>query len=133
MFLILKFPVKMYSIHIPPIKLVPYNRIIVRNISLFVNKDLCSKAIRQKFLDFFISENNHKFIKSSPVIPFCDPSIAFVNAGMNQVTSKICYLIKHFIILIFSLKVFSLDLSHLLMIELLIVKSVSEWGENTMI
>lgn len=77
-----------HIIQIPSSKLVPVNRRLietVRNISQYLKKDVCSKAIRQKFLDYFISENNHKFIKSSPVIPFCDPSIAFVNAGMNQV------------------------------------------------
>lgn len=77
----------MYSIHISPIKLAPVNISVARNISLYINKDVCSKAIRQKFLDFFITENNHKFVKASPVIPYCDPSIAFVNAGMNQVTN----------------------------------------------
>lgn len=61
----------------------------IRDISKYLNKDVCSKAIRDKFLDYFINENNHKFIKSSPVIPICDPSIAFVNAGMNQVNSKL--------------------------------------------
>lgn len=45
---------------------------------------LSSRAIRQHFLDFFIRDHGHKFIRSSPVVPFCDPSIAFVNAGMNQ-------------------------------------------------
>lgn len=44
-----------------------------------------SKFIRQQFLDFFIKENNHHFVKSSSVIPFCDNSLSFVNAGMNQV------------------------------------------------
>lgn len=61
----------------------------VRNISRYLNRDVCSKAIREKFLDYFVNENNHKFIKSSPVIPLCDPSIAFVNAGMNQVNMKL--------------------------------------------
>nr|CAD7587236.1 unnamed protein product [Timema genevievae] len=43
-----------------------------------------SKAIRKEFLDFFIDGHDHTFIQSSPVVPFCDPSVAFVNAGMNQ-------------------------------------------------
>ncbi|XP_058833123.1 alanine--tRNA ligase, mitochondrial [Topomyia yanbarensis] len=43
-----------------------------------------SKEIRQRFLDFFINENDHQFVRSSSVVPFSDPTIAFVNAGMNQ-------------------------------------------------
>ncbi|XP_053685285.1 alanine--tRNA ligase, mitochondrial isoform X2 [Sabethes cyaneus] len=43
-----------------------------------------SKEIRQRFLDFFIGENGHQFVRSSSVVPFSDPTIAFVNAGMNQ-------------------------------------------------
>lgn len=77
-----------FMIQIPSTKFVFLDRKIiksVRNISRYLNRDVCSKAIREKFLDFFVNENNHKFIKSSPVIPLCDPSIAFVNAGMNQV------------------------------------------------
>ncbi|KAG4069870.1 hypothetical protein HA402_009577 [Bradysia odoriphaga] len=36
------------------------------------------------FLNYFVEEHSHKFIRSSPVIPFCDPTVPFVNAGMNQ-------------------------------------------------
>lgn len=46
---------------------------------------LSSNEIRQRFIDYFVKENDHKFIKSSPVVPHNDPSIAFVNAGMCQV------------------------------------------------
>lgn len=49
------------------------------------SNELSSLEIRNMFLDFFIDKNNHKFIRSSPVIPFCDPTVPFVNAGMNQV------------------------------------------------
>nr|CAI5830547.1 unnamed protein product [Callosobruchus analis] len=55
-----------------------------RSISKYLHKDICAKTIRQKFLDYFIDENNHRFVKSSPVVPYCDPTVAFVNAGMNQ-------------------------------------------------
>ena len=50
------------------------------------SKILSSKQIRNQFLDFFIHEKNHKFVKSSSVIPFGDRGLAFVNAGMNQVS-----------------------------------------------
>lgn len=64
-----------------------------KNLSSKINvktksNELSSLEIRNIFLDFFINKNNHKFIRSSPVIPFCDPSVPFVNAGMNQVFRK---------------------------------------------
>lgn len=46
---------------------------------------LSSDEIRKRFIDYFVKENNHKFIKSSSVVPYNDPTIAFVNAGMCQV------------------------------------------------
>lgn len=42
-----------------------------------------SAELRQKFLEFFQS-NEHRIVKSSPVIPAQDPTILFANAGMNQ-------------------------------------------------
>lgn len=44
-----------------------------------------SHEIRQQFLDFFVKQKEHTFVRSSPVVPFCDPTVAFVNGGMNQV------------------------------------------------
>lgn len=46
---------------------------------------LSSNEIRNRFIDYFVKENGHKYIKSSPVVPYNDPTIAFVNAGMCQV------------------------------------------------
>lgn len=46
---------------------------------------MSAKAIRQSFVDYFVQEHDHTFVRSSPVIPLCDPTVAFVNAGMNQV------------------------------------------------
>lgn len=63
----------------------PIIKLNVRNFAKYVDKDRSGKAIRQKFLDYFLKENNHSFVRSSPVVPFCDPTVAFVNAGMNQV------------------------------------------------
>lgn len=54
-----------------------------------LQKILTSKQVREKFLDYFIHDNDHKFVKSSPVVPMCDSTIAFVNAGMNQVKTQL--------------------------------------------
>ncbi|XP_054273275.1 alanine--tRNA ligase, mitochondrial [Macrosteles quadrilineatus] len=45
---------------------------------------LSSYDVRKRFLDFFISEHSHTFIRSSPIVPLNDKTIAFINAGMNQ-------------------------------------------------
>ncbi|MBI4853176.1 MAG: alanine--tRNA ligase [Acidobacteria bacterium] len=39
--------------------------------------------IRQKFLEFFAT-NQHRIVKSSPLLPTNDPTLLFANAGMNQ-------------------------------------------------
>ena len=48
-----------------------------------------SRNIRKKFKAYFESQD-HKWIKSSSLIPKNDPSLLFVNAGMNQF--KNCFL-----------------------------------------
>lgn len=47
------------------------------------SETLTSQGIRRAFLNYFKSKS-HAVIPSSPVIPHDDPTLLFINAGMNQ-------------------------------------------------
>ncbi|CDZ98125.1 alanine-trna ligase [Phaffia rhodozyma] len=46
-----------------------------------------AKKVRDTFIQFFEKDHDHTFWKSASVIPFEDPTLLFVNAGMNQYKS----------------------------------------------
>ncbi|XP_068619040.1 alanine--tRNA ligase, mitochondrial [Battus philenor] len=56
------------------------------SVSLYheIHRTLTSKYIRSSFIDYFAKNHGHVHVKSSSVVPLCDPTVPFVNAGMNQ-------------------------------------------------
>ncbi|XP_051881426.1 alanine--tRNA ligase, mitochondrial [Pristis pectinata] len=43
-----------------------------------------ARSVRRSFLRFFRERQRHREVRSAPVTPRADPSLLFVNAGMNQ-------------------------------------------------
>ena len=46
-----------------------------------------ASKIRKQFIDFFVEENAHTFVVSSPTIPLDDQTLLFANSGMAQFKS----------------------------------------------
>lgn len=58
-------------------------RTVQYNMTLGDKEKWTAKNVRNTYLDYFQSKE-HKFVPSSPVIPYDDPTLLFANAGMNQ-------------------------------------------------
>ena len=49
-----------------------------------MTKQLSGNQIRQQFIDFFVKEKGHTFVRSSSLVPGGDATLLFTNAGMVQ-------------------------------------------------
>ena len=57
----------------------------INDVNVNINEPSWPAArIRETFINFFVKKKNHVFWQSSPVIPHNDPTLLFINAGMNQ-------------------------------------------------
>ncbi len=46
--------------------------------------------VRETFISYFRDTYGHTFVPSSSTIPHEDPTLLFANAGMNQVSQRLC-------------------------------------------
>lgn len=49
-----------------------------------VDAPIASSFIRNRFIEYFVNENDHTHVRSCPLKPISDDTIPFVNAGMVQ-------------------------------------------------
>jgi alanyl-tRNA synthetase len=45
--------------------------------------------VRGEFIKYFQEQCEHTFYVSSPCVPLHDPTLLFINAGMNQVVASV--------------------------------------------
>ncbi|XP_059186184.1 alanine--tRNA ligase, mitochondrial [Centropristis striata] len=64
-------------------RLRPAHRVLSRPPARLEGSSSSAAGIRSSFLDFF-QDHGHQLVPSAPVRPRGDPSLLFVNAGMNQ-------------------------------------------------
>jgi alanyl-tRNA synthetase len=57
--------------------------VLYKFLMFFTELHMFTQTIRRQFLDYF-KQRQHILIPSSPVVPLEDPTLLFVNAGMNQ-------------------------------------------------
>ncbi len=55
-----------------------------------------ARVVRKRFLDYFVNEKQHQFVKPSPIMSYFDKSIPFVNSGSYSVTIQIHLKILHY-------------------------------------
>ncbi|XP_054165878.1 uncharacterized protein LOC128963367 [Oppia nitens] len=72
-----------HSIKLSPTLRQYYHQMVVPDKQI-VSTEWSSKRIRNAFIDYFVGQHNHLRVQSCSVLPYNDPTLLFVSAGMNQ-------------------------------------------------